>query len=103
MNWVTVIWSMGGGACLTLALMRLVVWWKDRTARANLVFSVMAIAVATFATLELALMRAETPEQFGMAVRWMHVPAWVIIVSLVGFVRGGGGWRGPSSALGRYR
>src|SRR5437870_5671642 len=87
MNWVTVIWSMGGGACLTLALMHLVVWWKDRTARANLVFSVMGIAVATFAALELALMRAETPEQFGMAVRWMHVPAWVIIASLVGFVR----------------
>jgi PAS domain S-box-containing protein len=70
-----------------LALMHLVVWWNDRTARANLVFSVMAIAVAAFAVLELALMRAETPEQFGMEVRWMHVPAWVIIVSLVGFVR----------------
>ncbi len=70
-----------------LALMHLVVWWKDRTARANLVFSVMAIAVAAFAVLELALMRAETPEQFGLAIRWMHVPAWVIIVSLVGFVR----------------
>src|SRR6266567_2940674 len=87
MNWVTIIWAIGAGACLTLALMHLVVWWKDRTARANLVFSVMAIAVATFAALELALMRAETPEQFGMAVRWMHVPAWVIIASLVGFVR----------------
>jgi len=70
-----------------LALMHLVVWWKDRTARANLVFSVMAIAAAAFAVLELALMRAETPEQFGLAIRWMHVPAWVIIVSLVGFVR----------------
>ena len=70
-----------------LALMHVVVWWKNRTARANLVFSVMAIAVAAFAVLELALMRAETPEQFGLAIRWMHVPAWVIIVSLVGFVR----------------
>src|SRR5256884_819142 len=87
MNWVTIIWAMGAGACLTLALMHLVVWWKDRTARANLVFSVMAIAVAAFAALELALMRAETPEQFGVAVRWMHVPAWVIVASLVGFVR----------------
>src|SRR5947207_603141 len=84
---VTLIWCMCGGACLMLALMHLVVWWKDRTARANLVFSVMAIAVAAFAVLELALMRAETPEQFGLAIRWMHVPAWVIIVSLVGFVR----------------
>src|SRR5438034_44532 len=87
MSWVTVSWSMCGGACLMLALMHLVVWWKDRTARANLVFSVMAIAAAAFAVLELALMRAETPDQFGLAIRWMHVPAWVIIVSLVGFVR----------------
>src|SRR5437773_599397 len=87
MNWVTVIWSMGSGACLTLALMHVVVWWKDRAARANLVFSVMAIAVAAFAALELALMRAETPEQFGIAVRWVHVPVWFIIASLVIFVR----------------
>jgi PAS domain S-box-containing protein len=87
MNWVTVIWSMGSGACLTLALIHVVVWWKDRTARTNLVFSVMAIAVAAFAALELAMMRAQTPEQFGIAVRWVHVPAWVIVVSLVVFVR----------------
>src|SRR5882724_2946228 len=87
MNWVAVIWSMGGGVCLILALMHIVVWWNDRVARANLVFSVMAIAVAAFAVLELALMRAETPGQFGMAVRWMHVPAWVVVVSVVGFVR----------------
>ena len=87
MNWVTVIWSMGSGACVVLALMHIAVWWKDRAARANLVFAVMAVAVAVFAALELALMRAQTPEQFGTAVRWLHVPAWVIVASLVGFVR----------------
>src|SRR6266513_4818240 len=87
MSWVTVIWSVGDGACLTLALMHIFVWWKDRTARANLAFSVMAIAVAIFAAFELALMRAQTPEQFGEIVRWLHVPVWVMIVSLVGFVR----------------
>ncbi|PYJ17848.1 MAG: hypothetical protein DME96_04570 [Verrucomicrobia bacterium] len=87
MNWVTIIWAMGGGACLTLALMHLVVWCKDRAARANLVFAVMATAVAVLAALELAMMRAETPGQFGIAVRWLHVPAWVIVASLVGFVR----------------
>src|SRR5437763_3979735 len=87
MNWVTVIWSMGSGACLTLALMHLVVWWKERTSRANLIFAVMAVAVAVFAALELAMMRAETPAQFGTALRWIHVPVWVIIVSLVIFVR----------------
>src|SRR6266487_7017990 len=87
MSWVTVVWSVGRGACLTLALMHLVVWWKDRTSRANLIFAVMAVAVAVLAALELAMMRAETPEQFGIAVRWLHVPAWVIITSLVIFVR----------------
>jgi PAS domain S-box-containing protein len=87
MSWVTVIWSIGSGACLTLALMNCVVWWKDRTARANLAFSLMAIAVAIFAAFELALMRAQTPEQFGEVVRWLHVPLWAMIVSLVAFVR----------------
>ena len=32
-------------------------------------------------------MRAETPAQFATALRWLHVPVWVIILSLVGFVR----------------
>src|SRR6266404_2025098 len=86
MSWVTVIWSIGSGACLTLALMHVVIWCTDR-ARANLLFAIMATAVAVFAALELAMMRAETPGQFGVAVRWLHVPAWVVVASLVGFVR----------------
>jgi two-component system, LuxR family, sensor kinase FixL len=87
MTWTTVIWSTGAGACLTLAVMHIFVCWKDRTALANLAFSVMAIAVASFAAVELTLMRAETTEQFGTAVRWLHVSLWVMIVSLVAFVR----------------
>jgi two-component system sensor kinase FixL len=87
MSWITVIWSVSGGACLTLAFIQFVGWWKDRAARANLVFSVLAIAVASFAVFELALMRSKTPEELGTVVRWMHVPAWLMIASLVGFVR----------------
>ena len=87
MSWVTVIWSLGAGACLTLAFLQFIVWWKDRAAHANLVFSVGAVAVAVFAALEFALMRAETPEAFGIVARWIHVPAWILIVSIVAFVR----------------
>jgi len=87
MSWVTVVWSISAGACLTLAFLQFIVWWKDRAARANLVFSLGAVAVAVFASLELALMRAETLEQFGTITRWIHVPAWVLIVSIVAFVR----------------
>ena len=32
------------------------------------------------------MMRAETPAQFATALRWLHVPVWVVIVALVGFV-----------------
>ena len=87
MSWVTVIWSMVASACLTLAAMHLLVWCTNRTAWANLLFSLTAVATAAFAGCEFWMMRAETPAQFATALRWLHVPAWVIIVALVGFVR----------------
>jgi PAS domain S-box-containing protein len=87
MNWVTVIWSLSAGACLTLAFLQFMVWSKDRAARANFALALGAVAVAFFAGLELALMRAETPAQFDTVARWIHVPAWVLIVSIVAFVR----------------
>ena len=67
--------------------MHVLVWWRRREVRANLLFALTAVAAAVFAGCELWMMRAETPGAFGMAVRWAHVPAWVLIVSLVGFVR----------------
>src|SRR5437763_10390231 len=87
MSWVTVIWSIGSGACLTLALMNFAIWCNDRAAKASLVFSVMAAGVAAFAACELGLMFAQTPEAYGVIMRWGHLPAWIIVVSLVVFVR----------------
>jgi two-component system sensor kinase FixL len=87
MSWVTTLWAMMASACLTLALVHLLVWWRRREAQANLLFALTATATAMFAGCELWMMRAETPAAFGAAVRWAHVPAWVLILSLVGFVR----------------
>src|ERR1700730_11910471 len=87
MNGVTIIWAMIASACLTLALVHVLVWWRRREVLANLLFALTAVAAAVFAGCELWMMRAETPGAFGMAVRWAHVPASVLIVSLVGFVR----------------
>jgi PAS domain S-box-containing protein len=87
MSWVTIIWAMIASACLTLALVHVLVWWRRREARANLFFALTAVAAAVFAGFELWMMRAETPDAFGVAMRWAHVPGWVLIVSLVGFVR----------------
>src|SRR5271165_815379 len=87
MIWVTIIWAMIASACLTLALVHVLVWWRRPSARANLLFALSAVATAVYGGCELWMMRAETPGAFGLAVRWTHVPAWVLIVSLVGFVR----------------
>src|SRR5260370_2068670 len=87
MMWVRITWAMVGSACLASALVHVLVWWLRRDARGNLLFALTAMATAAFAGCELWMMRAETPGAFGMAVRWTHVPAWVLIVSLVGFVR----------------
>jgi PAS domain S-box-containing protein len=74
-------------ACLTLALVHLLVWWQRREARSNLLFACTALSTAAFAGCELWIMRAVSPEQFGIAVRWAHLPGWVLVLSLVGFVR----------------
>src|ERR1039457_7455947 len=87
MSWVTIIWSMVASACLTLAAVNLLVWCKKRTAWANLLFSLTAVGTAGMAYCELWMMQAETPEQFGTALRWLHVPAWALLLALVGFVR----------------
>jgi PAS domain S-box-containing protein len=87
MSWVTIVWSATASACLTLAAIHFLVWSYRRTAWADLLFGLTSVAVAIYAVLELAMMRAETPEQFATALRWIHVPTWVIVVSLVGFVR----------------
>jgi two-component system sensor kinase FixL len=87
MSWVTIIWSMVASACLTLAAMHFLIWCKKRTAWTSLLFALTAAATAAVAGCELLLMRAETAREFGMVVRWGHVPYWVLIISLVGFVR----------------
>jgi PAS domain S-box-containing protein len=86
MSWVTIIWAMIASACLTLAMVHLVVWFKQTGQRAPLLFSVTAISVAAIAACELLLMRAQTAEQFGTVLRWAHLPVFFAVVSIVGFV-----------------
>ena len=81
------MWSMIGAACLTLAAIHGLIWLRQRAEWANALFSVMAAGTAGLAAAELWMMRAETPAEFSAAVRWLHVPAWVIVLGVVGFVR----------------
>lgn len=72
---------MVASACLTLAAINLLVWSRKRTDWEHLLFSLTAVGTAAMAVCELWMMGAETPEQFGTALRWYHVPAWVVFVT----------------------
>jgi PAS domain S-box-containing protein len=87
MSWVTVIWSMNAGACLTLATFYGAVWFKQRANRAYLLFSCTAIAAAVISAFELWMLNAMTVQQYQVLMRWIHVPVWVLTLSLVAFVR----------------
>jgi two-component system, LuxR family, sensor kinase FixL len=87
MSWVTVIWSMVASACLTLAALHLLIWWRRREARAHALFFLAAVGTAFLAVCELWGMRAQTPAEYGLALRWGNLPYSVVIISLVGFIR----------------
>jgi len=87
MSVITILWSMSAAACLTLATINFMVWLKDRKALANLLFSLFATGTATFAFCELRMMRAATPAEFATVLKWAHIAVWLLVVSLVGFVR----------------
>ena len=86
MSWITVIWSMIASACLTLALVHLFIWFRDRTAWANLIFAVLATSTAVLAGFELGLMRATTPRECSVLIRWGHLPASLVLFSIAGFL-----------------
>ncbi|MBV8100421.1 MAG: PAS domain S-box protein [Verrucomicrobia bacterium] len=87
MSWITIASSMGASACLTLATVHLVIWCKQTDQWAHLLFSLTAVSVATIAALELLAMHAQSPEQFGKLMWWAHLPVFIAITSIVGFVR----------------
>jgi PAS domain S-box-containing protein len=87
MSWITMLWSMDAAFCFTLAGIYLLVWCKQRDGWVYLLFSCSGVAAGVIAGFELTSMRAETTGQYGVILRWAHVPVWVLIVSLVWFVR----------------
>jgi two-component system, LuxR family, sensor kinase FixL len=87
MSWVTMLWSMNAALCFTLAEIYLLVWCQQRERWAHLLFSCSAVAVGIIAGFELTSMHAETTAQYGAVLRWAHLPVWMLIVSVVWFVR----------------
>jgi two-component system, LuxR family, sensor kinase FixL len=87
MSWVTLLWSMDGALCFTLAGIYLLVWFKQREKWEYLLFSCSALAAGLIAGFELTALRTETTAQYGAVLRWSHLPVWMLVLSMVWFVR----------------
>ena len=86
MHWLTVAYAMTAAACLTLAAVHLQVWSRQPARLAHLAFAMTATSFAALTPIELWMVRAQTPAQFGSALRWAHLPGTVAVVSLVWFL-----------------
>ncbi len=86
MNWINIVWPMLAAASLTLALIHLLIWFKQGHQTAHLMFVVTAVSVAVIAILELLAMRTQTPARYAEILRWGHVPFALMIVGMVAFV-----------------
>ena len=87
MSLVTVLWSMGAGAALTLAVLYGSAWWVERRNLGYLLLCLTAVAVAGLARIEVAMMHAASVAAYGEWARWYHLPLFFAIVGLLFFVR----------------
>ena len=88
MSWTTVVWSMHAAVCLTLMAVYLVIGLR-RPGRQDLYFALTAFGAAAMAFGGIAMMQAKTTAQLAETIRWLHVPVWILGVSIVLFVRSG--------------
>jgi len=88
MSWTTIVWSMHSAACLTLMAVYLAIGLRRRGWQ-NVYFAVTAFAAAAMGFGGIVMMQAKTTTQLETAIRWLHVPVWILAVSFVLFVRTG--------------
>ena len=86
MNWVEIIWIVMSAACLTLGVIHLFVWFKQRSHYAHLLFFALAISSTAFGAFELAMMQEQSPAGYAATLRWAHVPLAMVVLSMIWFV-----------------
>lgn len=84
---VTIIWSATAGAALLLGIVHALVWGYDRRRRGNLAFAVATLGLAASALIELEMLHAQTPQQWGELVWWIQIPLFLLVCGMAVFLR----------------
>jgi signal transduction histidine kinase len=86
MDVVTILWSIGAAAAVTLAVVCGLVWQIERRDRASLMLCILGVATAASAFGELGMMQSATAAEYGEWLRWYYLPVWVALVAMLFFV-----------------
>lgn len=87
MSWINILWPMMAATSLTLALICVLIWFRQRSRQEYVAFSVFAVSVWFFTIFEWLLMRADSPQRYGDVERWILVVVTTGEISLAAFMR----------------
>lgn len=86
-SWIAFVFPMIASACITLAVIHLLIGWRHAGKRAHLMLALMAVSTAAMALFELAMMKSSEPGSYAWALRWYHIPILLNFLAIVGYVR----------------
>ena len=83
---LTIAWSVVSAICMTLAFIHIIVWVFQRELKIHLLFAVAAFSAAVIAVGELLQLHETSVESFLLIVRYMHIPIFFLLISIVWFI-----------------
>jgi len=86
MSSIAILYVMMAVLSAMIAGIYLAAWLLQREDWSSLVFVLLAVSLVGIAGTELSMLRAQTPEDYAIALRWLHVPVWSGLLALVGLV-----------------
>ena len=78
---------MISAAGIIFGLIHLRFWLSQLERKDQFAFSLASISLAIFAWFEVGLMRAETPEEYGLILKWAQPVAAVVVISSAWFMK----------------
>ncbi len=91
MDWLTTIWVGIIASSIALSAVYLLVWIRARRNVLYLLFVLFGFSIAAQSATEIWLFHATTIEEYGLALRWFHVPIFAAFCSTVGILHLGFG------------
>ena len=86
MEIVTILWSIGAAAALTLAAVCGLVWLIERRDLASVMLCILGVATAASGYGELGMMHSTTAAEYGEWLRWYYLPVFLAMIAMLLFV-----------------